>query len=244
MEDGQALERQVGVDGVDAVERARPRRGGQAAGQDGPDVGRRDVVGVGELGADPREQAGGERLVAEDRAGLHGAHRVPPDRPVRGAQLDPWQLGGPCRERLEPELEARRDRAADVGPVGGDAVERRRRPEVDDDGRRAVQPRRREGIDQPVGTDVARPVDPDGERDGAGLATSSGRSRRSAIASTAPVSAGTTERQRDRVEVAERDPVEPQQPVEQELDLVGRRPRRSSRRGASRAARRRGTGRP
>ena len=50
VQDGQALERQVGVDGVDALERARPGRGGQAAGQDRPDVGRGDAVGIGQLG--------------------------------------------------------------------------------------------------------------------------------------------------------------------------------------------------
>ena len=49
VEDGQALERQVGVDGVDAFEAARPRRRGQAAGQDRPDVLGSDLVRVGEL---------------------------------------------------------------------------------------------------------------------------------------------------------------------------------------------------
>ena len=81
-----------------------------------------------------------ERLVAEDGAGLDGRDGVAADRAFRGAQLDAWQLGRPRRERLEPELEPRRDRPADVGAVRGDAVERRRGPEVDDDRRRPVEP--------------------------------------------------------------------------------------------------------
>ena len=135
---------------------AGPRRGRQAAGQDRLDLARRDAGRVGELAPDAGEEPGGERLVAEDRAGLHRAHRVAADRPVRGAQLDPRQLRGPRGERLEAELEARRDRAADVGAVGGDAVERRRGPEVDDDRRRAVQPRGGEGVDEAVGADLVR----------------------------------------------------------------------------------------
>ena len=69
-------------------------------------------------------------------------------------------------------------------------------------------------------------------------AISSGRSRRSAMASTAPVSAGTTEASAIGVEVGDGDPVEPQQPVEQQLDLVGRGPR--VRRGAARREQRAG----
>ena len=118
-----------------------------------------------------------ERLIAEDRAGLHGAHRVAPDRPVRCPQLDPRQLGGPGRQRLEPELEPRRDGAADVGAVGGDAVERRGGPEVDDDRRRAVQPACRERVHQPVGADLAGSLGPDGERHGAGERPASAAAR-------------------------------------------------------------------
>ena len=58
---------------------------------------------------------------------------------------DPRQLGGPCREGVEAELEARGDRPADVGAVGRDDVERGGRPEVDDDRRRAVQADARPG---------------------------------------------------------------------------------------------------
>ena len=185
-----------------------------------------DAVGVGQLAPDPLEQAGGERLVAEDRARLHGDDRVAADRPIRGAQLDPRQLGGPRRERLEAELEPGRDGAADVGAVGGHAVERRRRPEVDDDRRRAVQPRGGQRVDQPVGADVARPVDPD-RRSAPCPArpTMSGRSRRSAMASTRRGQRRHDRGQGDRVEVAERHPVQAEQPVEQQLELVGRRPR-------------------
>ena len=143
VEDREAPERQVGVDRVDALEAAGPRRGRQAAGQDRPDVAGATPAASASSRADPGEQAGRQCLVAEDRARLHRAHGVAADRPVGGPELDPRQLGGPCGQRLEAQLEARRDRPADVRPVGRDAVERRRRPEVDDDCRRAVKPLRR-----------------------------------------------------------------------------------------------------
>ena len=128
------------------------------------DVAGRDVVGVGQLAPDPGEEARHERLVAEDRAALDRRGRVAPDRPIGRPQLDPWQLRRPRGERLEPELEPGRDGAADEGAVAGDAVERRRGPEVDDDRGRAVQARGGQGIDEPVRTDLARPVDADGQR--------------------------------------------------------------------------------
>ena len=67
-------------------------------------------------------------------------------------------------ERLEPKLEARRDGAPDVGTVRRDAIERRRGAEVDDDGRRAVQTRGRERVDQPVRPDFRGPFDANGQR--------------------------------------------------------------------------------
>ena len=56
VEDGQTLERQVGVDGVDVGDAGRPRRRGQAAGQDRPDVRVGDAVRVGQLASDAREE--------------------------------------------------------------------------------------------------------------------------------------------------------------------------------------------
>ena len=46
-------------------------------------------------------------------------------------------------------------------PSARDRVEGRGRPEVDDHRRRSVQPRGGERVDEPVGADLARPVDPD-----------------------------------------------------------------------------------
>ena len=103
-----------------------------------------------------------------------------------------------------PSSRPGRDRAADVRAVGRDAVERRRGPEVDDDRRRPVQPGGGQRVDQPVGPDLARPVDPD--RDAARSRrwpTRSGRSRRAAIASTAAGQRRHDRGERDRVEVGQ-----------------------------------------
>ena len=64
-----------------------------------------------------------------------------------------------------PEPEAGRDRAADEGAPRVDRVERRGRPAVDDDRGRAEELGRRVRVDQPVGPDLAGPVDLDGHRD-------------------------------------------------------------------------------
>src|SRR5919109_130962 len=101
MQDGEALEREVRVDGVDAVEIACPWGRRQTAGEDRLDVRRRDGRLIRQLTADPREEAADERLVAEHRARLHRADGVAADGPVRGTQLDPRQLGSPCRKGLE-----------------------------------------------------------------------------------------------------------------------------------------------
>ena len=53
VQDREALERQVGVDGLDAVERARPRHGRQAAGQHDVHVARSDVARIRELPPNP-----------------------------------------------------------------------------------------------------------------------------------------------------------------------------------------------
>jgi hypothetical protein len=66
-------------------------------------------------------------------------------------------------QRLEPEFEPGRQRAADVRSVGCDDVEVGRRAEVDDDRRRAVQALRGEGIDQPIGAHLSRPIDAHGD---------------------------------------------------------------------------------
>ena len=98
----------------------------------------------------------GQPLVADDRPGLDGAHRVAADDPIGHAQLDPRQLRGPGGQGLQAQLQPGRDGAADVGPVGVHAVERGRRAEVHDDRGRAVQAGGGERVDQPVGPDLAR----------------------------------------------------------------------------------------
>ena len=112
VQDREALERQVRVDRVDALAAPAPTAPptGRRSGSPGRSPARRRSPRPARARTRSRSPARGpgSRRSCPDCIALHG---VAADRPVRGAQLDPRQLGGPCRERLEPELEAGRDRA-------------------------------------------------------------------------------------------------------------------------------------
>ena len=181
-----------------------------------------DARRLRELGAHLRQQARRQGLVAEHRARLHRADGVAADGAVGRPELDPRQLGRAGGERLEPQLQARRDGAADVRPVHADAVERRRGPEVDDHGRRAIEAGRRERVDQPVGAHLVRSVHPDGQRHVPGR----GDEDRDPVAARDGLGrggqGGDDRRQRDARDVGERAPIEADQAREQHLQLVGR----------------------
>ena len=135
VEDREALEGQVGVDDVDAVERRAPTAPptGRRSGSPGRRRGATPVASASSR-ADPGEEA--RRRAPGSRGPCRDWIALTVSRPIARSgrpQLDPRQLRGPRGERLEPELEPRRDRAADERAVRADAVERRRRPEVDDD---------------------------------------------------------------------------------------------------------------
>ena len=84
--------------------------------------------------------------------GVLGDHRPRPQ------QLDLAQLGAAPAERLQRDVDAGGDRAADVLPARADHVEGGGGAEVDDDRRTAEQLGGREGVDDPVGADLARVV--------------------------------------------------------------------------------------
>ena len=158
-----AAQGQVRLDGVDARHLAQPRLVGIAAGGDDG----HPAIGGGaleQLAAQGGEQAAHQADVAEHRTGLHGVHGVGADRRWRPPQLDARQLAGAADERLEAEPHARRDRAADVGAIGIHQVEVGARSEVDHDGRAAELDARRQGVGEPVGARLGRPVDVDRER--------------------------------------------------------------------------------
>ena len=227
VEDREALQGQVRIDRVDVVDPLRPRRRRQAARQDDPDLRRIDAGGLGELDAGSGRGGRSRAPGAQDRAGLDRADRVAADRPVRRPQLDPRQLRRPAGQRLDPELEPGRDRPADERAVARDAVEGRRGSEVGDDDRRAVEPGRREGVDQPIGADLGRPVGPDRDRDGARGGDEEGPlaalgDRRERVGQARDDGAGG-----DRGDVGEGRVVEAEERVEEVLDLVGRRSRAS-----------------
>ena len=76
---------------------------------------------------------------AVDGAGLQRLDRGLADRVLGLDDVDLDQLGGARRERLHGDLDAGRDRAAEVVALSADHVEVRGRAEVDDDDGRAVR---------------------------------------------------------------------------------------------------------
>ena len=228
-ENGQALESQLRVDRVDAGQVAHPRRAGQAAGQNDLDGLLLDLLGVSQFGPNALQETQRQGPIADDDARLHGRHRVRADR-LRGLdQLDAGQASRPRRQRLEADLDARGDRAADVAAVAGDAVERRGGPEIHDDRRRAVQPSDGQAVHQAVRPDFGRPLGSDGDRHDRG-------SRREQLqaASLGDRLDGAGQgrhhgRQRDAGHVGEGGAVQAQQAVDEDFELVRR--RRGARRG-------------
>ena len=86
------------------------------------------------------------------------------DLPIsaRGAsQLDLGQLGGPLVQGVDRDLGSRRDDPAQVLARGGDRVVGDRGAEVDHDARVADPLVGGHRVDEPVGADLARVVDPD-----------------------------------------------------------------------------------
>ena len=73
-------------------------------------------------------------------------------------ELDADEHRGVAHERVMAELDARRDRAAEIVATGVDGVERGRRPEVDQDRRPLVEVMRGDGVGDPVGTHPPRVV--------------------------------------------------------------------------------------
>ena len=74
--------------------------------------------------ANATEQARRQGLVAEDRARLHRADGVPPDRPVRGPQFDAGQLRGPRSQGFEsvPAPATRSWKRSDASPPPSSAA--------------------------------------------------------------------------------------------------------------------------
>ena len=76
-------------------------------------------------------------------------------------EVDARQLRRARRERLDRDLDARRDDPAEVLAVGRDRVVGDRRAEVHDDARAAEALVRGDRVDQAVGAELARVLDPD-----------------------------------------------------------------------------------
>ncbi len=93
-----------------------------------------------------------------DGAGLDRLGRVLADHAARLDQLDAEQRGGAAVQRVEADLDAGKDRAAEVLALGRDRFERRRGAEVDDDRRAAVEVEGGDRVGDAVGADLLRVV--------------------------------------------------------------------------------------
>ena len=178
---------------------------GQPAGQDRLDVAWRDIVRRRPAPERTRTKEPRRQRIFAD-LGARPASPLIVSRPIArsgGAQLDPRQLGGPCREGLEPELQPRfgwarrRPRRRRPRNPGSWPCRSRRRPRAS----RTAGPAAR-ALTSRSGTDLARTVHAHGQwARSRPSPRSSGRSRRAAMTSMCAVSAGTTERTRDRPRV-------------------------------------------
>ena len=95
------------------------------------------------LRLDARDQALDHADIAPVDAGLHRRHRVAADHRLRPADADARQTGGGLVQRLDRQIDAGRDHAAEIGAVLVHHVEGGGGAEVDHHQRAAVFPVRR-----------------------------------------------------------------------------------------------------
>src|SRR5260370_195133 len=130
----------------------------RGAGRAGGDVGAR----VRRAGSEPPRLPPGDPLALpgepEEDAGLQRLTRFPADDAIRAGQLDLEQLRGPAGERVDGDLDAGRERAADELAPLAHRVEVGRRAEVDNDGGPAVQGSGGNGVHDPVAAHLLRIV--------------------------------------------------------------------------------------
>ena len=129
----------------------RPDEAGQAAG--GDDRARRPSSSC-----DALAHAVDQRRVAVDRARLDRLDGAAADHVAGLDQLDPAQRGGPAEQRVEADVDAGEDGAAEVLALGRDRLEGGGGAEVDDDRRAAEEVEGGHGVGDAVGADLLRVV--------------------------------------------------------------------------------------
>ena len=152
----QADQGQPGLVRVDHAHLVDDQRREPASSDDGDRV----RVAGGEFGRHPPGDSLDLPGEPEDDSRLQRLDRVLADHVIRPGQLDLQQLRGAPRERIDGDLDARRERAADELASRADRVEVRRGPEVDDHGRPAEQVDGGERIHDPVAADLLGVVHP------------------------------------------------------------------------------------
>jgi len=122
----QAVQDQIRFDGVD--------RAGVVRDDVGQPAGRDHLRRFADLGTHPRDDPLGLADETEDDSGLQRGHRVAPDHAVDVFERDLRQLRGPRCERVDRDLDAGRNRRAEI-LAASDGAEGRRRSETDRDPR-------------------------------------------------------------------------------------------------------------
>src|SRR3954453_10278061 len=117
------------------------------------------------VGAELRAQAADDPVdlarIAVDDAVADRVARALADEGLGRDELDPRQARRPRGERLERDLDARGDERAEQRAIARDDVVGDRRAEVDDDAGVLHPLVGRDRVDEPVGAELARIVDPD-----------------------------------------------------------------------------------
>ena len=149
-DDAQPRERQQVVDLVERVAE-RDHACGEPAG--GDRLGRR-----AELLAQAADDPVDHRRVAEDHPGADRVDGRLADQRARLDEVDLRQRRGAVAQRLERDLDAREDHAAEVLALGRDDVVRDGGAEVDDHARPAELLVAGDRVHEPVGPDLARVV--------------------------------------------------------------------------------------
>src|SRR5215213_6168746 len=154
-DDPQAVEGEPGLVALDGLTGVQDGPGQAAGGDHG---GR--AAQLGHHPADDPVDLAGE---APDGPGLEALHGVLADHRPGRHQLDPAQLSGPLDQGVHGDLDAGGDGRAQVLAPLGDGVEGGGGAEVDHHHRPPVGGVGGDGVDHPVGPDLARVVGQDGQ---------------------------------------------------------------------------------
>src|SRR4051812_6711996 len=144
----ESFQREIGVEFVDFSAVGDDYAGGASCGDNFDAVFGQFVAGTSDQGVYGAGVAGDE--AAADGVGGVGGY----DSGRLFFEVHAGELGGPLYERVQGDVEAGEDGAAEVAALAVYGLDGRSRPDVHDDGGEPVVPTCSHGVDDPVGPDV------------------------------------------------------------------------------------------